>query len=113
MRDDRERLRDIQEAISRIEKHAGRGRETFERDELIQNWIVHHLQLIGEATRHLSSGLKSQHQEIPWARIIGMRNILVHDYFAIDLTAVWQAVAVDLPELKRKVDALLNDTRDT
>jgi uncharacterized protein with HEPN domain len=107
MRDDRERLRDIQEAISRIDKHAARGRGAFERDELIQNWIVHHLQLIGEATRHLSSELKDRHPEVPWAHIIGMRNILVHDYFAIDLEAVWQAVAVDLPELKRKVDALL------
>ena len=49
MRDPRERLRDILEAITRIEKYAGRGREAFEHDELLQVWVVHHLQMIGEA----------------------------------------------------------------
>lgn len=107
MRDDLERLRDIQEAVGRIEHYAAKGRNAFERDELIQTWIVHHLQIIGEATRHLSSELQTKHPEIPWSRIIGMRNILVHDYFAIDVEAVWQAVERDLPELKRKVDTLL------
>jgi uncharacterized protein with HEPN domain len=109
VRDDLERLRDIQEAIDRIEKHTVQGRDVFERDELVQNWVVHHLQIIGEATRHLSSELKTKHTEIPWSRIIGMRNILVHDYFAIDVEAVWQAVERDLPELKLKVSALLTD----
>lgn len=108
MRDDLERLRDIQEAIGRIEQHTAKGRSAFERDELIQTWVVHHLQIIGEATRHLSSALTAKHPEIPWSRIIGMRNILVHDYFSIDIEAVWQAVERDLPDLKRKVDALLN-----
>lgn len=111
MRDDLERLRDIQEAIGRIEQQAAKGRSAFERDELIQNWIVHHLQIIGEATRHLSSELKTKHPEIPWSRIIGMRNVLVHDYFAIDVEAVWQAVERDLPDLKRKVNALLGAGR--
>lgn len=107
MRDDLERLRDIQEAIDRIEQQTAKGRSAFERDELIQTWIVHHLQIIGEATRHLSSALTAGHPEIPWSRIIGMRNILVHDYFAIDVEAVWQAVERDIPELKRKVAVLL------
>lgn len=57
MRDDRERLLDIQEAIERIEKYAVRGREAFERDELIQTWVLHHLQIIGEAVRALSPEL--------------------------------------------------------
>jgi uncharacterized protein with HEPN domain len=58
MRDDRERLLDIQEAIERIEKYAAQGQEAFERDELIQTWIVHHLQIIGEASRAISSSLR-------------------------------------------------------
>jgi len=51
MRDDRERLQNILEAIGRIEKYASRGREAFQRDELIQNWMVRHLQIVGEAAR--------------------------------------------------------------
>ena len=51
MRDDRERLLDILEAIERIERYAARGREAFENDELLQTWVVHHVQIIGEAAR--------------------------------------------------------------
>lgn len=66
MRDDRERLLDIQEAIEQIEKYAARGRETFERDELIQIWILHNLQILGEAARAISADLKQQHPEVSW-----------------------------------------------
>ncbi len=76
MRDDGERLRDIEESIERIEKYSSKGKEAFQTSELIQNWIVRHLQIIGEATRSLSPTLREQHPEIPWSKIIGMRNIL-------------------------------------
>lgn len=64
MRDDRERLLDIQEAIERIEKYATRGRDAFEHDELIQTWILHNLQILGEAARAISAVLKQQHPEV-------------------------------------------------
>ncbi|MBI3321980.1 MAG: DUF86 domain-containing protein [Candidatus Omnitrophica bacterium] len=107
MRDDRERLLDIQEAISRIEKYAAQGRVAFERDELIQNWVLRHLQIIGEAARGLSTEFTTRHPEVPWSKIIGMRNILVHDYFGIDVDAVWAAVEHDLPALARQMQAIL------
>lgn len=93
-------------------KYTAQGRKAFERDELIQNWVVHHLQVIGEVTRHLSSRLQEHHPEVPWSRIIGMRNILVHDYFAIDTEAVWQAVERDLPELKRSIETIVHELGD-
>lgn len=107
MRDDKERLRDIKEAIERIEKYVSKGRKAFESDELIQNWIVRHLQIIGEATRSLSSEFRERHPDVAWSKIIGMRNILVHDYFGIDTEVVWRAVECDLPELKQKIKKLL------
>ena len=107
MRGDRERLLDIQEAIQRIEKYAAQGREAFDRDELIQNWFVRHLQIIGEAVRALPAEFKDGYPEIPWSQIMGMRNILVHDYFGIDREVVWSAVERDLPDLKRKIEAIL------
>ncbi len=73
MRDDRERLLDIQEAIQRIAKYTSGGREVFEQDEPIRTWVVHHLQIIGEAARHISSSLKLQHAQVPWSQITGMR----------------------------------------
>ena len=107
MRRDRQRLEDILEAIERIEKYASGGRESFDRDELVQTWIVHHLQIIGEAVRGLSDEIRSAHPDIPWAQIAAMRNILVHDYFGIDLEEVWAAVVRDLPQLKAKIAAAL------
>ena len=110
MRSDRERLLDIQEAIERIKKYAGRGRDAFEKDELIQNWIVHHLQILGEAAARISQDFQNAHQNIPWSKIIGMRNILVHDYFGIDIDVVWSAIEKDLPELEQNIKGLLAET---
>jgi uncharacterized protein with HEPN domain len=70
MRDDRERLLDIQEAITRIERYTELGRDAFEQDELIQNWMISHLQIIGEACRALSEDLRGRYPEIPWRAII-------------------------------------------
>lgn len=107
MRDDHERLRHILEAILRIEKYAARGRDIFERDELIQSWMIHHIQIIGEAVRAISFRFKEMHPEIPWSEIVGMRHILVHDYFGIDLDIVWRVIEDDLPELKSKIRSIL------
>lgn len=109
MRDDRSRLLDVIEAIERIERYAARGRQAFETDELLQTWVVHHIQIIGEAVRKLSDALRSAHPEIPWAQIIAMRNIVVHDYFGVDTQEVWAAVERDLPDLKRKIQAILRE----
>lgn len=77
MRDPRERLRDILEAIAAIERYAARGAETFRRDELVQVWILHHLLIIGEAAARLGREFHDSHREVPWARIVAMRNILL------------------------------------
>jgi uncharacterized protein with HEPN domain len=112
LRGDDERLRDIAEAIERIERYAKDGRTAFEGDELIQNWMVHHLQIIGEAARRLSDDWKASHQQIPWRAIVGMRHVLVHSYFEIDLDVVWSTVENDLPQLKTAVVAALDDNAD-
>lgn len=79
----------------------------FEQDELIQNWFVNHLQIIGEAARTMTPQFRNQHPEIPRANIIGMRNILVHDYFGIDTEIVWSVVEESLPVLKGQVITIL------
>ena len=109
MRDDRERLLDIAEAIERIERYTIRGRSAFEEDELIQTWVLHHLQIIDEAVRALSSETISSTDEIEWQKIVGMRNILVHNYFSIDTDIVWAVIENDLSRLKDSVVSLLNE----
>jgi uncharacterized protein with HEPN domain len=109
MRDDRERLLDVQEAIERIERYAARGRLAFEQDELIQNWIVHHLQIIGEACRGVSAELRAKYPHVPWDQIVGMRHVLVHQYFGIDTAIVWSVVENDLASLKTRIAGILAD----
>ena len=108
MRSERERLLDIMEAIERMEKYAGRGKEAFLQDELIQNWMVNHITLIGEACRALPDEFQASHANVPWADIIAMRNPLVHHYFGIDAEAVWSVVERDLPELKWSIQTILD-----
>jgi uncharacterized protein with HEPN domain len=107
VRNDRERLLDIQEAIAAIERHAGTGRHAFEADELIQIWVIHHLQIIGEAVRALSEDFRARNSQVNWAGIIGARNVLVHQYFGIDWDVVWTVVQSDLPVLKRQIEEIL------
>lgn len=109
MRDDRERLLDVQEAIERIEKYACRGREEFHANELIQVWIVRHLEIMAEAVRGLTPAFTREHRQIPWKQIAAMRNLLAHEYFDISLDEVWAAVDRDLPALKSQIDAILAD----
>jgi len=109
MRDDRERLRHIFEAIERIEKYAGRGEQAFRTDELIQVWMLQNLQVIGEAARACSTAFRERYSVLSWSEIIGMRNVLVHEYFDIDLDIVWQVVSTDIPKLKQALEALLNE----
>lgn len=110
MRDPKERLLDMLDAIERIEKYISKGRAPFEQDELIQIWVVHHLQIVGEAAAKLGREFHEQHRTILWPQVIAMRNVLVHDYFGVDLEEIWRVVERDLPELKirlkRLVDAL-------
>lgn len=107
MRRDSQRLQDILEAIERIERVTRESRAAFDQDERSQIWVIHHIQIIGEAARALSEDFRASHPHIPWSLIIGMRHILVHDYFGIDLEEVWTVVERDLPVLRRDVQMLL------
>jgi len=72
MRDPRERLKDILEAIAAIERHARCDEKTFENDELLQGWFVRHLQIIGEAAQALPEDIRALAPEVPWHKIVGL-----------------------------------------
>ena len=107
MRDDRSRLQDILDATKRIERYAKHGRRVFEEDELVHTWMIHHIQIIGEAASQLTPSFRRTHQQVPWPQIIKMRHVLVHDYLGVDLGEVWAVVERDLPVLKRQVRGML------
>jgi uncharacterized protein with HEPN domain len=107
MRSDRERLLDIREAIGKIELHASSDVEAFAADEMQQVWVIHHLRIIGEAAYGLSEQFAAEHPQIPWKQIIGMRHVLVHGYFEIDLDIVWAVIQKDLPPLQDAIETIL------
>jgi uncharacterized protein with HEPN domain len=109
MRDPKERLQDILDAIDQIMRYAVRGKAAFVDDELIQSWIVRHLQIIGEAARALPDEIKKATPQVPWSKIIGMRHILVHDYFYIDAEVVWEVIEKDLPLLRDEIEKLVRE----
>lgn len=109
MRNDTERLKDIQEAILKIEKYATQGKEEFFANELIQSWILLQLQIIGEASRSMDISTHEQHPEINWRDIIDFRNLLVHEYFRVDLKLIWQIVTKEVPPLKQQINSILQE----
>jgi Uncharacterized conserved protein len=107
MKRTRDRLQDILDAITQIEKHSKEGRAAFDASELIQIWMVHHLQIIGEAVRSIDPDYRNKHPSVPWRLIAGMRNILIHDYGSINFEIVWSAVENNVPSLKIEIEKLL------
>jgi uncharacterized protein with HEPN domain len=105
VRSDRERLLDIKEAIDKIDERTSRDIDGFADDEMQQVWVIHHLQIVGEAAGRLSEGLRAAHPEIPWEKMIGMRHVLVHGYFHVDLDVVWSVIERDLPLLRQSIIA--------
>jgi uncharacterized protein with HEPN domain len=109
MRDDRARLIDMMEAITSIERYTVLGKVRFFEDELVRTFIVHQLQILGEAACKLSSDLWANHAEVPWPKVLGMRHVLVHDYFRVSYDIVWDVVEFDLPALKAQIKAILDE----
>jgi uncharacterized protein with HEPN domain len=108
MKDDKIYILHIRDSISIINKYTKTmNKEAFLVDELVQNTVIRQIQIIGEASKNLSKELKGRYKHVPWKEMVGMRNVLVHKYFGIDLTAVWKAVKEDIPELENAVLRIL------
>ena len=102
-------LYDIQEAISKIDSYTVAGKESFLESALIQDAVIRNLEVIGEATKRLKQETKDATPHIPWRRVAGLRDILIHDYARVDCEAVWNVVEEHLPSLRLTVASLLQD----
>jgi len=107
MKDERLYLIHILECISRIEQYAAAGKDAFLRETMRQDAVLRNLQTLAESTQHLSAPLKMINRDVPWERIAGFRNVLVHEYLGINIARVWEIIEQALPELKLQVEAIL------
>jgi uncharacterized protein with HEPN domain len=77
----------------------GVGKESFLQDSKTQSAVLHQLLVLGEAVKRLSEEFRNQHPTTPWKQISGLRDVVIHQYDAVDLEEVWKTVTVDLPDL--------------
>jgi uncharacterized protein with HEPN domain len=108
-RDEQERLRDIQDAIAAIHGHLDQAGETTaaKEDPLLHDALLFQFVVIGEAVKNLSPEARRSAPEIPWTDIAGLRDLIAHEYFRIDIHRVLEMVERDLPPLEQAVDRML------
>ena len=104
-------LEHIRGRIARIEEYTNGERSRFYDSHLVQDAVIRNLQTIAESTQRLSDGIRATEPEVPWRAIAGFRNVLVHDYFEIDLEVVWSVVDQDLPRLVAAVARMTHVAR--
>ena len=100
-------VEDIWEAVEKIGRYvSGLNRDAFVRDDKTVDSVVRNLEIIGEAAQRLPQNFKTQHSDIEWPKIIGLRHRIVHDYFNIDVEIVWGIIERDLPAFKSKLSLI-------
>lgn len=100
-------LQHILESISEIEKDIKDVPENkFLKSIQIQDAVIRRLEIIGEAAKNIPGDLKKQYALVPWKKISGSRDVLIHDYFEVDIESVWDTITKDIPKLKKEIKKL-------
>jgi uncharacterized protein with HEPN domain len=103
-------LEHILEAINLIEDYVkDKKKSDFLKSIQLQDSVIRRIEIIGEAIKNIPNEFKSSYKDIPWKEITGMRDILIHQYFGVDLDLTWEVIKVDLPNLKRSILTLTNE----
>lgn len=106
-------IKHIVEAIDKINSYIGDiSFKDFSKNDLLIDGVVRELEIIGEAVNQLDEDFKNFYHEIPWHKIVGMRNQLIHGYFAVDLEIVWETSKDDLPAFKQQLDQILVEPKE-
>ena len=107
---DKVRLFHIIDAIDEIEIYTENvSLDDFVKNSMMFNATLRQLEIIGEASNRLSEQLLQNNTDIPWARIIGLRNLVVHEYFGIDDITIWNVIKINLPNLKEKISRIVSE----
>lgn len=103
-------LQDIQESIERIESYVRDiNKQEFLEDVQVQDAVARRFEIIGEATKGLPDEFRQEHDHVPWKAMAGMRDVLIHQYFGLNVDRVWRVIEKDLPELKQHIDQIISN----
>lgn len=106
-RADQESLSDIREALQRIAAYVqDMTYEAFVQDTKTQDAVIRNLEIVGEAAKNLSEELRAAYPILPWKRMAGARDRLIHHYFGVNLDIVWQIVTSELPHVASALDTI-------
>lgn len=106
-------LEHILERIRMTEMFTADGYDTFIQSLLIQEAVIRNFEVMGEAARRISEQTRLQYPSVPWRKITGLRNVLIHDYDSIDLNQVWKIVEHELPVLKPQIEDIVRQLHST
>ncbi|MBI4824872.1 MAG: DUF86 domain-containing protein [Nitrospirae bacterium] len=102
-------LKHILDAVNDIDEFVkDMDKKSFLSNKAIKYAVVRSIEIIGEASKHLSKKFRDQHKDIRWEDICGMRDKLIHDYIGVDYSIVWNVIERDIPSLKKKLHEVLD-----
>jgi uncharacterized protein with HEPN domain len=108
MKDNKIFLGHILECIMIIKNYVkGVSREDFEKDIQLQDAVIRRIEIIGEAAKNISEEFKEDHPEIPWYKMIGIRNTVIHEYFGVKIGVVWDVCQKSIDELKTAIEKII------
>lgn len=103
-------LSDILESMNKIEQYIkGLTYESFESNSMVVDAVIRNLEIVGEASKNIPEEVRLTYSDIPWKRMIGLRNMTIHEYFGIDESIIWEIITKNLPETKPKIMEVLKE----
>ncbi len=101
-------VEDILDTMDKIDRYIkGLTYEAFSKNELVVDAVIRNLEIIGEASRNILENVRRKYPEIPWKRMIGLRNFATLEYLGVDLGIIWEIITKNLPETKPKIATML------
>lgn len=102
-------LNDILDSIKKIENYTGDlSYKDFIENDMIRDAVLRNLEVIGEAAKSIPDEVRDQYPDVPWRRIVGLRNIVIHEYFGVDFENIWKIIKDNIPEVKPYIEQISN-----
>ncbi|MBS0634665.1 MAG: DUF86 domain-containing protein [Verrucomicrobia bacterium] len=109
MKRDQVYLSHMLDAIKQIEIYTKSGENVFSQEKHWQDATIRQLEIIGEATKRISKDIQQAYPDVPWRRIAGLRDVLIHEYMGVDLKAIWEITQKNLPQLRTQLETILKN----